>query len=304
MPNQLAPPNAEKRIIGRKSVSAHLLNVMLRSVFKGGSFLKYTARKHFILIFVLSFFILLFFTPSISAVNVLKVGVLKDDAPLSSAYSNNQAHGANVAVAAQLAKDLDQKAKIVPCKNKKQQLKQLRNGKIDIALGSFSPQTANYKLSTPIFYVENILFRRADGTKKSVQKLADHKVGMLKNGTQSSLLKELQLKRKRYSSISAMVTALQNKKIKAAILTGPEYTSYLQKHPEYTQAKDHTDQQQTQQVLKRIKDSQITAQEVSVATYHSKKLAKKINKDLKKMSKDGRLNKISLKYFGKDITQQ
>lgn len=248
---------------------------------------------------------IVFITPTILADDTLKVGILESDAPLSSRNKSNKMHGANVAVAKEIAIDLHKEVQFVPAESNKQLQQKLKNGTIDLALGTLCKNkrsTKDFQSSAPFLYVENILFRRSDSKKKSTKKLADQKVGILKNGSQTQIFKQLHFKRHPYSSISQLMDAVENKRVKAAILTGPQYTAYLKKHPELVAAKDKTDKKQKQQVLKRIKDPQITAQNIQATTYHDQKLNKKVTDSLEEMAKDGRLNQISVKYFGKDIT--
>lgn len=271
----------------------------------GGTFLKHIKHKYLWSLLLVFAVAIVFITPSILADDTLKVGVLESDAPLSSRNKSNKMHGANVAVAQEIATDLHKEVQLVPAKSNKQLQQKLKNGTIDLALGTLfknKRSTKNFQSSDPFLYVENILFRRSDSKKKSVKKLTDQKVGILKTGSQTQIFKQLHFKKHQYSSISQLMDAVENKQVKAAILTGPQYTAYLKKHPELVSAKDKTDKKQKQQVLKRIKDPQITAQNIQATTYHDQKLNKKVTDSLKKMTKDGRLNQISVKYFGKDIT--
>lgn len=229
---------------------------------------------------------------------VLKVGIIQH-AP--STY-DQQVHAANVAVAHELGKKTNHKVKIITVTNQKQLKNKLKDGKVDAALSYFPQKKQDYLSSAPVFYVNNVLFRRTDGKQSSLHKLANKKIGLLTTGPQTSLLKDLQLKSYRYRSIAKLITALKKKKIQAAILTGPQYSSYLQKHPELVQAHDHTDLDQKAQVLKRISDPQVTGQTIRVLTYKKGKLAHQLNSALTSLRQTGQLNKISVKYFGKNLT--
>lgn len=271
----------------------------------GGTFLKHIKHKYLWSLLLVFAVAIVFITPTILADDTLKVGVLENDAPLSSRNKSNKMYGANVAVAQEIATDLHKEVQLVPAKSNKQLQQKLKNGTIDLALGTLfknKRSTKDFQSSDPFLYVENILFRRSDSKKKSVKKLTDQKIGILKTGSQTQIFKQLHFKKHQYSSIPQLMDAVENKQIKAAILTSPQYTAYLKKYPELVSAKDKTDKKQKQQVLKRIKDPQITAQNIQATTYHDQKLNKKVTDSLEEMAKDGRLNQISVKYFGKDIT--
>lgn len=254
---------------------------------------------------LLILFVGFFFVHHIHAANSpLKVGVVSNDAPLSSKTSSHKPTGANVVVAKKLAQKLNRSVQIVTVKNQTELKSQLRQGQVDLGLGYFSPTKKQYSWQTsqPIFYLDNVLFRRADGKQKSLVKLTGKKVGKLTTGPQAAILKKLALKEKNYASPDTLVAALKKKQIRAAVLTGPQYATYLQQHPEFVQAKDHTDPRQTKQVLKRISDPQLTGQTVRVVSYDHRRLTRQVSRALKQLKQSGELNQISRRFFGKDLT--
>ncbi len=262
-------------------------------------------NRHFnrgLFLFFVSLIIIMFCSlPSSFAQGSFRMGVVHDTA------HSNPVRKAATAVVKQITDKTSPKIKLISFKNTTTLKEHLKDGQIDLALIAFTKKQnngRNFRTTQPFFYPANILFRRADGHRNSVEKLADQKVGLLSSANQGPLLRGLQLKSRRYSSIGKIVTALKTKKISAAILTEEKYTTYLQTHPELVQARDHSDSKQTGQILKRINDPLITSQNICGLTYKDSKLVRQINDQLSNLQKTGRLTKISLKYFGKDISQK
>ncbi|GBG94367.1 amino acid ABC transporter substrate-binding protein [Ligilactobacillus salitolerans] len=239
---------------------------------------------------------------SAQANQTLKIGMLAHDQPLSY-QSKQKVRGANAVLARALGQQLDRPVTIVPVQTKRQLQNKLREGQLDLALGAFT-QTKHFQQTKPVFYVRNMLFRRGDNKKRSVEKLAGHSVGMLKNGSQAELLAQLEVKAKRYRTLPDLVQALKQKKISAAVVTEPQYTKYLQKHPELVSAKDPADEIQTAQILHRISGPEVTAQKVLGLTYKDKHLLRQVEHALNQLRQAGSLTQISLKYFKKDISQE
>lgn len=268
---------------------------------------KYHLNSKLVLLFLTLLLLLvgLFFVYQIHAANSpLKIGVVSNNAPLSSKTAKHEFTGANVAVAKQLAQQFKRPIKLVAVNDQAELKTQLRHGQLDLGLGYFPATKKQHSWHTtqPVFYLDNVLFRRTDGKQKSLVKLAGKKVGKLTTGPQTTLLKKLGLKAKNYPSSTALFDALQKKQIRAAILTDPQYSNYLQQHPELVQAKDHTDPNQKKQVIKRINDPQITGQTVRVLTYGHRRLNRQAAQALAQLKQSGKLNDISRHFFGKDLT--
>lgn len=74
----------------------------------------------------------------------------------------------------------------------------LKKRRIQIAFGSIDAFNVNqdvFDVSEPYLYEPNVLFRRSDGKRKTIKKLANKPVGMLKDGNQTYLLKTCFLSR-------------------------------------------------------------------------------------------------------------
>ena len=150
----------------------------------------------------------------------------------------------------------------------------------------------------------NVLFTRHDSKTKSILKLNQKKVGYLKNNPHHALLTTLATKPQGFATESALLTALNTGKIKAAILTDYQYNQLLAANPLLVTAQDETDQKQVGQVLTKISDPKLTSQSLVVASFKKPRLQKKINHKLKQLQDNGTLSKLSMKYFHQDWTYQ
>lgn len=103
--------------------------------------------------------------------------------------------------------------------------------------------------------------------KENDQKLANKPVGMLKDGNQTYLLKNVLLKPRYFKNIKAMDKALADGKIYAAILSDYDYSNYLKDHPEHVKAADATNDEQTAELFVKISDPAITSSQFVAVTY-------------------------------------
>ena len=185
---------------------------------------------------ILSLVILISAPTHISA-DTLKVGILADNKPYSY-LTNKKVTGFEVELSKKIAQEMDANIKFVKVTDRKKLQKLVSDHQIDLALGQFDKTTLSSKLITTntYLYPQNVLFTGTHRHISSIEDLQNKKVGILANGNQHQLLTSLQMKPKVYNSISSLMKALENKKIKAGILTDYEYTAYLNKHPELTSA--------------------------------------------------------------------
>ncbi|WP_334117683.1 substrate-binding periplasmic protein [Ligilactobacillus sp.] len=257
-------------------------------------------QKKILAALLAAFFIMLF---PVNADASMTVGILKDNAPYSTFY-RKKARGLEPEIARKLTNDsvsfkaYDTRRKLEAALKKRQ---------IQIAFGSIDALNVNqdvFDVSEPYLYEPNILFRRHDGKRKTLEKLANKPVGMLTDGNQTQLLKNLLLKPRYFKNIKAMDKALAEGKIHAAILSDYEYSNYLKDHPEHVKAADATNDEQTADLFVKISDPAITSSQFVAVTYKNEELLKKINSAISSMHDDGTLQELSQKYLGKDISLQ
>ena len=247
---------------------------------------------------ILSLVILISAPTHISA-DTLKVGILADNKPYSY-LTNKKVTGFEVELSKKIAQEMDANIKFVKVSDRKKLQKLVSEHQID-------QTTLSSKLITTdtYLYPQNVLFTGTHRHISSVTDLQNKKVGMLANGNQQQLLTNLQIKPKVYNSISSLMKALENKKIKAGILTDYEYTAYLNKHPEltsaYLQALNSTKKSDLPKLtLTRIKDPQITSQQLVGIT---DKRNTKLNQTLDKLKDGNDIIDLSQKYFSQDLTK-
>lgn len=247
-----------------------------------------------------AFFIMLF--PS-NANASMTVGILKDNAPYSTFY-HRKARG----LEPELSRKMTDDSIIFKAYDTRKQLESaLKKRRIQIAFGSIDAFNVNqdvFDVSEPYLYEPNVLFRRSDGKKKTIKKLANKPVGMLKDGNQTYLLKNVLLKPRYFKNIKAMDKALADGKIYAAILSDYDYSNYLKDHPEHVKAADATNDEQTAELFVKISDPAITSSQFVAVTYKNEKLLTKINNAIVSMHDDGTLQELSQKYLSKDISLQ
>lgn len=247
-----------------------------------------------------AFFIMLF--PG-NANASMTVGILKDSTPYSTFY-HRKARG----LEPELARKMTDDSVIFKAYDTRKQLESaLKKRRIQIAFGSIDAFNVNqdvFDVSEPYLYEPNVLFRRSDGKKKTIKKLANKPVGMLEDGNQTYLLKNALLKPRYFKNIKTMDKALTDGKIYAAILSDYDYSNYLKDHPEHVKAADATNDEQTAELFVKISDPAITSSQFVAVTYKNKKLLTKINSAIVSMHDDGTLQELSQKYLSKDISLQ
>ena len=202
----------------------------------------------------------------------MTVGILKDNAPYSTFY-HRKARG----LEPELAKKMTDDSVIFKAYDTRKQLESaLKKRRIQIAFGSIDAFNVNqdvFDVSEPYLYEPNVLFRRSDGKRKTIKKLANKPVGMLKDGNQTYLLKNVLLKPRSFKNIKTM-------------------------------DKDATNDEQTAELFVKISDPAITSSQFVAVTYKNEKLLTKINSAIVSMHDDGTLQELSQKYLSKDISLQ
>ena len=236
--------------------------------------------------------IMLISAPTHISADTLKVGILADNKPYSY-LTNKKVTGFEVGLSKKIAQEMDTNIKFVKVSDRKKLQKLVSDHKIDLALGQFDKTTLSSKLITTntYLYPQNVLFTGTHRHISSIEDLQNKKVGILANGNQHQLLTSLQMKPKVYNSISSLMKALENKKIKAGILT--DY--------EYLQALNSTKKSDLPKLtLTRIKDPQITSQQLVGIT---DKRNTKLNQALDKLKDGNDIIDLSQKYFSQDLTK-
>ena len=231
----------------------------------------------------------------------LKIGLLKNQAPYS--YSQVKQAGFEVELAQKLGKKLQRPVKIKLIANQNKLLTDLKQHKIDVALGVNSTvKDRKLKLSSPYLWQKNTLFIQNNGPFKSYDKLIGHYLGVLSTNQQISQFKELGFKVKTYSTVDKLQQALAARKISAGVLSDYQYTTYVQQHLELQDQPNLTPEAQ-KQTWKTLNAPLITAQPRCLATTNSK-LTKQLNQALTTLSENQSLSRLSQRYFQQDLTKQ
>ncbi len=252
--------------------------------------------KRFLTLLLVTCCLFLGLTSLTATANSLKVGVLANNPP----YTIQNHSGFDLALSQQLAA----KVKVIPQKSNSQLITALKKGRVDLIICDVSLLSKQMSHSQSFLHPANVLFTRHDSKTKSILKLNQKKVGYLKNNPHHALLTTLATKPQGFATESALLTALNTGKIKAAILTDYQYNQLLAANPQLVTAQDETDQKQVGQVLTKISDPKLTSQSLVVASFKKPRLQKKINHKLKQLQDNGTLSKLSMKYFHQDWTYQ
>lgn len=200
-------------------------------------------------------------------------------------------------LAEKIGKERQQHVKFKVFKTHTQMLQALKKRKIDLALG-ISPTELPHSLdaSEPYLYIKNILFSLND---YSLTKLQGKKIGVLSESGQNKLIQDLGMKPESFSSPSALVSALDDHHIKAALLNQYQYNTYLNEHVDRQQTASLNNFSLTSKPFEKISDHRILAQQLVIAT-NNKKLARQLTKLIHKMRMDTTLTKLSVKYYHYD----
>lgn len=255
----------------------------------------------FLLSLLASITLICIWTKPVQADQTLTFGVLQDNRPYS-VKTDGKWQGFLPSLASQLQKDTGATIKLKGYSSNKALKTALKDKKVDFILGDQENFGKNYQATTSFLHPKNILFTRSDANKKSLERLAKRKVGMLENNQQQALLKELDLKATTFETTDKLVDALNQKKISAAILTEQEYYVYLKDHPQLIKPQADATKEEQGAVLRRVNDPLILSSSFSLITYKNTKVNRLVNNAIKKELADQKLAQLSQKYFSKDLT--
>lgn len=229
----------------------------------------------------------------------LTLGILKNDAPYT---RNNGNFSFYREMTQRLQSELDQKIKIKTYTSAKQLDTALKNKQIQLALSDRSLFTTSMTVSSTVLYPRNVLFTLNDSKVKSLENLEHKKVGVVSPGVQTALLQDIGLKVTAYPNIMALVKALDDKQIQAAVLDNNRYQYFLATRPQRQKETSQTDKKLLARQFKQIKAPELTSEQIVFATYHNKKLADRIEDVISELRETGQLSSLSQKYFTQDLS--
>lgn len=233
------------------------------------------------------------------ASNTLALGILKNDAPYTISNGNLSFYRE---LTQELQTALKQKIKIKTYPSAKQLNTALKEQKIQLALSDQSLFSKQLTTSRPLLYPRNVLFTRNDSKKRGLAQLVNEKVGVVSPGVQTPLLRRLGSKAVTYPNITALVKALDEKKIQAAILDDKRYQYFLATQPQRQKEPTQTDKELVAHQFKQLKAPEITSEQIVFATYHNKKLAQRVENVVSDLRQTGQLSTLSQKYFAQDLS--
>ena len=166
----------------------------------------------------------------------------------------------------------------------------VKTGRADAAVAShtINPQRSKYvSFSTPYYYSGPQIFTRPDSNIKTVKDLEGKEVAVAKGSTYADTASKYTDKVKTYDSDITALQALSSGRHDAVIT---DFVTGKSAAKEGFKIK-------AQELISRSEQAIVLPQD-------NPKLLKKINEALDELRKDGTLTKISLKYFGEDITKK
>ena len=166
----------------------------------------------------------------------------------------------------------------------------VKTGRADAAVAShtINPQRSKYvAFSTPYYYSGPQIFTRPDSKIKTVKDLEGKEVAVAKGSTYADTASKYTDKVKTYDSDITALQALSSGRHDAVIT---DFVTGKSAAKEGFKIK-------AQELISRSEQAIVLPQD-------NPKLLKKINEALDELRKDGTLTKISLKYFGEDITKK
>ncbi|MGG0738462.1 transporter substrate-binding domain-containing protein [Niallia taxi] len=166
----------------------------------------------------------------------------------------------------------------------------VKTGRADAAVAShtINPQRSKYvSFSTPYYYSGPQIFTRPDSKIKTVKDLEGKEVAVAKGSTYADTASKYTDKVKTYDSD---ITALQ-------ALSSGRHDAVITDFVTGKSAAKEGFKIEAQELISRSEQAIVLPQD-------NPKLLKKINEALDELRKDGTLTKISLKYFGEDITKK
>ncbi|TRZ40068.1 amino acid ABC transporter substrate-binding protein [Niallia circulans] len=166
----------------------------------------------------------------------------------------------------------------------------VKTGRADAAVAShtINPQRSKYvSFSTPYYYSGPQIFTRPDSKIKTVKDLEGKEVAVAKGSTYADTASKYTDNIKTYDSDITALQALSSGRHDAVIT---DFVTGKSAAKEGFKIK-------AQELISRSEQAIVLPQD-------NPKLLKKINEALDELRKDGTLTKISLKYFGEDITKK
>ncbi|WP_026694469.1 transporter substrate-binding domain-containing protein [Peribacillus kribbensis] len=209
--------------------------------------------------------------------------------PFSYMTNDMKMKGFDVEVGNALAKEMGLKP--VPKRIKfKGIVEGVKTGRADAAVAShtINPQRSKHvAFSTPYYYSGPQIFTRPDSNIKTVKDLKGKEVAVAKGSTYADVAAKYTKNIKMYDSD---ITALK-------ALDGGRHDAVITDFVTGKTARKEGFKIKGQQLIERSEQAVVLPQD-------NPKLLKRINKALENLRKDGTLRKISIKYFGEDITQK
>jgi len=166
----------------------------------------------------------------------------------------------------------------------------IKTGRADAAVAShtINPQRSKHvSFSSPYYYSGPQIFTRPDSNIKSVKDLTGKEVAVAKGSTYSDTASKYTDKIKTYDSDITALKALSSGRHDAVIT---DFVTGKSAAKEGFEIKG-------QQLINRSEQAVVLPQD-------NPKLLKRINEALEHLHKNGTLSRISIKYFGEDITKK
>ncbi|WP_078433482.1 transporter substrate-binding domain-containing protein [Metabacillus halosaccharovorans] len=166
----------------------------------------------------------------------------------------------------------------------------VKTGRADAAVAShtINPQRSKHvSFSTPYYYSGPQIFTRPDSQIKTAKDLAGKEVAVAKGSTYADTASEYTDKIKTYDSDITALKALSSGRHDAVIT---DFVTGKSAAKEGFKIKG-------QQIINR-------SEQAIVLPKDNPKLLKRINESLEKLRENGTLTRISIKYFGEDITNK
>lgn len=166
----------------------------------------------------------------------------------------------------------------------------VKTGRADAAVAShtINPQRSKHvSFSTPYYYSGPQIFTRPDSQIKTAKDLAGKEVAVAKGSTYANTASEYTEKIKTYDSDITALKALSSGRHDAVIT---DFVTGKSAAKEGFKIKG-------QQLINR-------SEQAIVLPKDNPKLLKRINESLEKLRENGTLTRISIKYFGEDITNK
>ncbi len=233
--------------------------------------------------------------PQLVTKGTLTVGLEGTYAPYSY-RKNGKLTGFEVELARDLAKKMGYKVKFVPTKWDSL-IAGVGSKKFDIAINDIAMTSARkkaYLFSTPYIYSKSALIMKNSNTSiTSIKDIKGKKIAAATGTANADNVKKFGGTTVSSTDFSTAMSLVRQGRVEAA-LNSKEAFLYYKKT---TGASDLKYQE--------VSTKQIASQPIGILmSKNNKGLQKKINKALASLRKDGTLKKLSIKYFGEDITNK